>query len=181
MPIIRHSGGWLVPPDAPWGIFTLGQDYPRLGASKRRAAHIYSDNLDKECPLVTQKSCSHGLRIDSSHPCIQPGAPDNNVPVATTSTDSPGPSRGGSRDHAAAGGRSLPGGAASFIDRERLFAEPPWNAYERSCRTEFNSHLRTSTIAEGASRRRQMKRRELEIRDFGYVFHRLALCQCPNS
>ncbi|MED6330605.1 MAG: M20/M25/M40 family metallo-hydrolase, partial [Actinomycetota bacterium] len=43
--------------------------------------------------------------------------------MATTSTDSPSPSRGGSRDHAAAGGRSLPGGAASFIDRERLFAD----------------------------------------------------------
>ena len=38
------------------GHFHLGQDYPRLGASKGRAAHIYSDNLDKECPLVTQKS-----------------------------------------------------------------------------------------------------------------------------
>ena len=54
------------------GVFTLGQHYPCLGASKRRAAHIYSDNLDKECPLVTPEPFSHGLRIGSSHPCIQP-------------------------------------------------------------------------------------------------------------
>ena len=71
------------------GVFTLGQHYPCLRASKRRAALIYSDNLDKECPLVTPKPFSHGLRIDSSYPCIQPWAPDNNGPVATTSTANP--------------------------------------------------------------------------------------------
>ena len=109
------------------GHFTLGQHYPCLRAAKHRAAYIYSDNLDKECPLVTPERFFHGLRIDSSHPCSQPWAPDNNGPVATARSNSPDHSRCDSgedtHDQAAAGRRSLPGGAASFIDRERLLAD----------------------------------------------------------
>ena len=109
------------------GNFTLGQHYPCPRAAKHRAAYIYSDNLDKECPLVTPERFFHVLRVDSSHPCIQPWAPDNNGPVATARSDSPDHSRRDSgedtQDRAAAGRRSLPGGAASFIDRERLLAD----------------------------------------------------------
>ena len=92
------------------GVFTLGQHYPCLGAWKRRAALLYSDNSDKECRFLTPEPLSDGLRIDSSHPCIQPWAPDDNGPVATTSTDSPDHSRGETRDYGASGARSQQGG-----------------------------------------------------------------------